>query len=206
MLLTFAKALMLGFSVAAPVGPIGVLCIRRTLSDGRTVGLACGLGAATADALYGLVAGLGLAALSSVAICGGSLLRVVGALYVAFLGVRTFLARPATREATAARTGDAWRAWASTLALTLTNPMTIASFAAMFSAIAGTPKASALYTPVLVSGVFFGSAAWWLFLSTGVSRLGARLREPHLLWVNRLAGALLLGFAGWALASARMAS
>src|SRR5262249_36785648 len=89
-LLTVAQALVLGFSVAAQVGPIGVLCIRRTLSDGRTVGLACGLGAATADALYGLIAGLGLAALSSVAMGSGSLFRVVGALYLAFLGVRTF--------------------------------------------------------------------------------------------------------------------
>ena len=149
---------------------------------------------------------MGLAALSSVAMGSGWLLRVVGALYLAFLGVGTFLARPATREATAARTAEAWRAWASTLVLTLTNPMTIASFAAMFSAIAGTQKPSALYTPVLVSGVFFGSAAWWLILSTGVSRLGGRLREPHLLWVNRFAGLLFLGFAAWTVGSAGLTS
>lgn len=158
MLATLCQAVVLGFSIAAPVGPIGILCIRRTLADGRSIGLACGLGAATADALYGLVAGVGLSLLTSTLVGEQLAIRLAGCAYLAFLGMRTFRAVPAEREA-AVRADDAWRAWGSTFLLTLTNPMTIMSFAAM------------------------------------VSRLRSRLRPRHLVWINRAAGALLIGFA-----------
>ena len=199
----FSKALVLGLSVAAPVGPIGILCIRRTLSDGRNVGLACGLGAATADALYGLVAGLGLTALSAAATSSQTILRLVGGAYLAFLGARTLLARPAAGEADIPRSVRAWRAWASTLCLTITNPMTILFFAAAFSTIGPAADGErALYAPVLVAGVFLGSGAWWLTLSSAVHVVRARLSDVHLLWINRASGALLIGFAAWALLSA----
>lgn len=148
--------------------------------------------AATADALYGLTASLGLAALSSLVVGSGVLVKVAGSGYLLVLGIRTFLARPATQQARAAPTGDPWRAWASALALTLANPMTIAT---------GKPQGRALYTPILVGGIFLGSGAWWLILSAGVSRLRQRLREIHVLWVNRFAGVLLVGFARWAFVS-----
>jgi threonine/homoserine/homoserine lactone efflux protein len=195
------KAIVLGFSVAAPVGPIGILCIRRTLTDGRAVGLACGLGAATADALYGLIAGLGLTALTAALVEHQAMLQLVGAVYVAVLGARTLVARPAQRAADVARAG-ALRAWLSTLVLTLTNPATIMSYVAMFAAIApATGEASLLAALVLAGGCFLGSALWWLGLSAAVDRLRSRV-EPHLIWVNRASGVLLLGFAAWALASA----
>jgi threonine/homoserine/homoserine lactone efflux protein len=194
MLTTLWKAMALGFSVAAPVGPIGLLCIRRTLADGRSVGLACGLGAATADALYGLVAGLGIAALSNALVGHNGILRWVGSGYLAFLGVRTFRAIPAIREANV-RADVVWRVWGSTFLLTITNPTTIMSFAAMFSAIAGGSGTGLLQGPVLAAGVFLGSAAWWLILSTATDRLRSRFNAKHLVWINRTTGVLLLGFA-----------
>lgn len=201
MLRTFLQAALLGFSVAAPVGPIGVLCIRRTLADGRAVGLACGLGAATADAIYGLVAGLGVTA-AGAALSGpwAVAVRVVGCAYLAFLGVRTLAAAPARAEAAVAAR-SVGRAWGSTFFLTITNPMTIMSFAAMFSAIAPVHGARPLAeAPLLVGGVFLGSATWWLLLSTVVHRVRGRIGERHMRWINRAAGVLLIGFALVALA------
>lgn len=202
MLHMFGRAFLLGFSVAAPVGPIGILCIRRTLSDGRAVGLACGLGAATADALYGLVAALGLGALSHAALGGRPILALIGAIYLAFMGARTLVARPASAEADVPRAARAWRAWASTLFLTLTNPMTVVFFAAAFSAISAGAAGGPLFAPALVAGVFLGSASWWLLLSSAVSRLRARVRDVHLLWINRASGGALIAFAAWALLAA----
>lgn len=202
MIATFAKAVALGLAVAAPVGPIGILCVRRTLADGRGVGLACGLGAATADTVYGLMAGLGLTAVSTLLVAYDAPIRILGALYLAVLGVIT-LRTPSADRAAGARPGSAWRAWASTFLLTITNPMTIVSFAAMFSTLGiardGGRAAQAI---VITGGVFVGSALWWLALSATVARFRARVRPHHLTWVNRGAGAMLIGFAAWAAASA----
>jgi LysE type translocator len=123
----FLRGLVIGFSIAAPVGPIGVLCIRRTLADGRAAGFFSGLGAATADALYGAVAAFGLTAISSVLIGQATWLRLGGGLFLCYLGIKTFLARPAA-EATPARATGLIGAYVSTLLLTLANPTTILSF------------------------------------------------------------------------------
>jgi len=197
MLPIFAKAVLLGLSVAAPVGPIGVLCIRRTLTDGRRVGFACGLGAATADAMYGLVAGLGVAAVARSFAEHQGAFRIVGACYLAVLAVRTLRAEVPVEGARArAVGGGVLVAWLSTLGLTVTNPMTIAAFAAMFSSF-GIEAGTSLWgdTAVLVGGVFLGSAAWWFALSGGVSLVRQRLRSEHLVWINRVSGVGLLGFA-----------
>lgn len=188
------RGLVLGFSIAAPVGPIGVLCIRRTLAQGRLVGLVSGLGAATADTAYGLVAAFGLTAVSSLLVSQTVWLRVVGGLFLLYLGARTFLARPGERAAAVEGRG-LLGAYASTLALTLTNPMTILSFVAIFAGLglgetAGDYGAAAL----LVLGVFLGSALWWLLLSGGVSLLAGRLTPARLVWVNRLSGLVILAF------------
>ncbi len=195
MLATFLQAVLLGFSIAAPVGPIGILCIRRTLADGIGIGLACGLGAATADSFYGLVAGLGLTAITQTLVGAQLWLRAAGSVYLAYLGARTLRSTPAHDAAPVATSGRALRAWIATAFLTLTNPATILSFVAMFGALTRTPNAL-----VLTSGVFVGSASWWLLLSGVVSRLRTRIRPVHLLWVNRASGLILLGFAAWAAA------
>lgn len=190
------RGLVIGLAIAAPVGPIGLLCIRRTLADGRALGLATGLGAATADAVYGVVAAFGVTAATDVLIGGERWLRLLGGAFLCYLGARTFGARPAER-ATAPAPGGLAGAWASTFALTLANPATILSFAAVFAGL-GAGASDHAGASALVLGVFAGSALWWLVLSTGVGLLRARLRGA-LSWVNRLSGALLAAFGAAAL-------
>jgi threonine/homoserine/homoserine lactone efflux protein len=190
----FARGLLIGFSIAAPVGPIGVLCIRRTLADGRGMGLAVGLGAATADAVYGAIAGFGLTAISTLLVRQQGVLRVVGGLFLCYLGVRTFLARPADRPAQARGAGLAG-AFVATLGLTLTNPATILSFVAVFAGLGIAGAASWREATVLVGGVFLGSALWWLLLSGTVGVLRSRVDAAALRWINRFSG-LVLGTFG----------
>ena len=198
-----ARGLLIGFSIAAPVGPIGLLCIRRTLAEGRAVGLLSGLGAATADALYGAVAGFGLTFVADFLAEQRTWLRLVGGLFLLYLGLRTFLAGPAERAA-AARGFGLLGAYASTFALTLTNPTTILSFAAIFAGL-GVAGASAGYRSagLLVLGVLLGSALWWCLLSGGVGYFRDRVTPRALRWVNRLSGATILAFGVVALLGAR---
>jgi threonine/homoserine/homoserine lactone efflux protein len=193
----FLRGLLIGFSIAAPVGPIGVLCIRRTLADGRLAGLASGLGAATADAFYGSLAGFGLTLVANFLVSQQTWLRLVGGLFLLYLGVKTFLSQPAadSGQPTHTRSRGLWGAYLSTLLLTLTNPLTILSFAAIFAGLGlvetgGNP----LSAGILVLGVFSGSAAWWLLLSGGVSLLRAKVTNGTLRWINRLAGVVIVGF------------
>jgi threonine/homoserine/homoserine lactone efflux protein len=192
----FLEGIIIGFAIAAPVGPIGVLCIRRTLADGRVSGLVSGLGAATADALYGAVAALGLTFVAEFLMGGESWLRLVGGAFLLFLGVRTFLARPAGRAAPDARRIGLPGAYASTFFLTLTNPTTILSFAAIFAGlgVAGDASGDALSAMLLVLGVFLGSAAWWVVLSGATSLFRTRLSVRGLRWVNRISGTVIAAF------------
>jgi threonine/homoserine/homoserine lactone efflux protein len=201
--LLLLKGVVLGFSIAAPVGPIGVLCIRRTLADGRAVGFVSGLGAATADTFYGAVAAFGLTAISGLLTQQQGIIRLVGGLFLFYLGLRTLRAKPAT-QAASVRRGGLLTAYGSTVFLTLTNPTTILSFIAIF---AGLGVASGVggfgSAGLLVLGVFCGSALWWLILSTGVSVVRARITPRVLRWVNIVSGALLLGFGIFSLLSLR---
>lgn len=195
------RGLILGFSIAAPVGPIGVLCIRRTLADGRTVGFVSGLGAATADMCYGAIAAFGLTAVSSLLVGQSSWIRLIGGAFLCYLGIRTVRGKPAAQAATTRRYGLVG-AYASTLLLTLTNPTTILSFVAIFAGL-GLASTSGNYgaSAQLVLGVFLGSALWWLLLSTGVGLLRSRLDLRALRWVSYLSGVILLGFGILALLS-----
>jgi len=190
----FVKGLLIGFSIAAPVGPIGVLCIRRTLAEGRISGFVSGMGAATADAMYGCIAGFGVTYLSNALIGQQFWLRLMGGIFLFVLGVKTFLSKPA--EAVSKTTGKGLAgAYASTLFLTLTNPVTILAFAAIFAGL-GLGNTRGDYTAgiLLVSGVFLGSAVWWMFLSTGVGLFRTWFNGPRLRWVNRLSGMIIAGF------------
>src|SRR3712207_555148 len=157
------RGLILGFSIAAPVGPIGVLCIRRTLLNGRAVGFVSGLGAATADAFYVAVAGFGLTVVAELLRSQELWLRLLGGLYLCYLGVSMYRARPAT-EVGVTRAVTLGPAYFSTLALTLTNPATILSFTAIFAGFLSRGDQSYTATSLLVLGVFLGSALWWLAL------------------------------------------
>lgn len=188
------RGLLIGLSIAAPVGPIGVLCIRRTLAEGRVSGLVSGLGAATADALYGSIAGFGLTFISGFLIGQRLWFGLIGGLFLCYLGVRTFLTIPAERAAAAPNNG-LLNAYASTFFLTLTNPLTILAFAAIFAGL-GIASASGSYLTagLLVLGVFLGSALWWTVLSTGVGLFRTRFDQRGLRWVNRISGAVIAGF------------
>ncbi len=191
----FFKGLIIGFSIAAPVGPIGVLCIRRTLAFGRTNGLLSGLGAATADAFYGSVAGFGLTFISMFLISRQFWLKLVGGLFLCYLGIKTLLAPRPMPEANATSGKNLPAAFASTFALTLANPATILSFAAIFAGLglAGS-GANYLSATVLVAGVFLGSAFWWLTLSGVVSLFQNKFDTSGLQWVNRISGTIISGF------------
>jgi len=197
----FVKGLVIGFSIAAPVGPIGVLCIRRTLAEGRISGFVSGMGAATADALYGCVAGFGVTYISNFLMGQQFAFRLIGALFLGYLGARIFFSKPAEAPSKAEGKGLAG-AYASTLFLTLTNPVTILAFAAIFAGL-GLGNSGGDYTAgmLLVLGVFLGSAAWWLFLSTGVGLFRTWFNGPRLRWVNRLSGVIIGGFGFLALLS-----
>jgi threonine/homoserine/homoserine lactone efflux protein len=193
----FLRGLLIGFSIAAPVGPIGVLCIRRTLADGRLAGLVSGLGAATADAFYGSLAGFGLTLVANFLVSQQSWLRLGGGLFLLYLGAKTFLSAPASEAGQAAKTTSRglWGAYLSTLLLTLTNPLTILSFVAIFAGLGlAETGGDSLSAGILVLGVFSGSAAWWLLLSGGVSLLRAKVTTGTLRWINRLAGLVIVGF------------
>jgi len=202
------RGLIIGFSIAAPVGPIGVLCIQRTLGKGRIYGLLSGLGAATADGTYGLIAGFGLTFISSFLIGQQLWIRLIGGVFLLYLGLRTILSKPAQREreqATTIKGENLLAAYLSTLFLTLTNPLTILSFAAIFAGIgAGGANRSYISAAVLVLGVFLGSALWWVTLSSGVSILRTKLNMQALRWVNRISGAIIITFGVLALLSLRV--
>jgi threonine/homoserine/homoserine lactone efflux protein len=192
MLLLLLQGILLGLSIAAPVGPIGFLCIRRTLAYGRWVGLCSGLGAATADGFYGGVAAYGLAFVSQFLEAQSVVLRIVGGIFLCYLGITTFLAKPSPEPKTTTRT-SLMGAFLSTLVLTLTNPATILSFVLIFAGFAPTGLGYRDAT-VLVLSVFLGSALWWFILSSGVSLFRSQLTPERLRWVNRVFGVLITGF------------
>jgi threonine/homoserine/homoserine lactone efflux protein len=190
----FLRGLLIGFSIAAPVGPIGVLCIRRTLAEGRLAGFLSGMGAASADMFYGAVAAFGLVAVQDLLLGQSGWLRLGGGIFLLYLGVRTFLSKPAERAAQTSR-GGLFGAYLSTFFLTITNPLTILSFLAIFAGLRlGESTGNAISASFMVLGVFLGSAAWWLALSTGVSFLREKFTPTLLGWVNRLAGSIIFAF------------
>ena len=194
------KGLVIGFSIAAPVGPIGVLCIRRSLAEGRQIGLATGLGAATADAAYGCVAAFGLTTVSNFLVGHRSWLGLLGGLFLCYLGVRTFISSPASRVAEN-RGGGLVSAYLSTLFLTLTNPMTILSFAAVFAGFGLGASPDYPAAGLLVAGVFIGSALWWLLLSSGVALFQSRVGSGWMQAINRLSGCVIFAFGIYSLST-----
>ena len=194
------KGMAIGFAIAAPVGPIGVLCIRRSLAEGRQIGLVTGLGAATADAAYGCVAAFGLTTVSGFLVGQRWWLAFPGGVFLCYLGVRTFIGKPAS-QAAAVRGSGLLSAYFSTLLLTLTNPVTILSFAAVFAGFGLGVTPDYLAAGTLVAGVFLGSALWWLLLSNGVALFRSRVSSTWMQTVNRLSGGFLFALGLYALST-----
>ena len=196
----FARGLVLGFTIAAAVGPISLLTIRRTLAHGRIYGLASGLGVALADATYGGIAAFGLTAVTSILVGGRLVLGVIGGLFLLVLAWRTMTSRPGEVAEAEDRPGLVG-AFLSIFGLTMTNPMTIISFAAIFAGLGIVGRGGA-DAALLTLGVFCGSASWWVLLTAVVAALRTRVTVRWLTWVNRVSGVVLLAFAAISLASA----
>ena len=195
------RGLVIGVSIAAPVGPIGVLCIRRTLRDGRLAGFVSGLGAATADGLYGAVAAFGLTAGSDLLIRNQTPLRIVGGAFLLGLGARVVLtAARQTDEVADTKRKSLLAGYATTFALTVTNPLTILSFAAVFAGLGLVPRETE-GAGVLMLGVFLGSALWWLILATIAGLLRRRATDRVMPWINRISGSVIAAFGVLALLS-----
>lgn len=186
------RGFIIGLSIAVPVGPIGVLCIRRTLAEGRLRGLVTGLGAATGDASYGGVAAFGLYVVSSFLIGQQTWLRLIGGAFLIYLGAQTFRSRP-PEKAAEAKGGGLLTNYFSTLLLTVTNPLTILMFTAVFAgfgvAMTGFDQAS-----IVTLGVFLGSASWWVVLTLVVGLLRGRFDARWMRIVNMGSGLIITGF------------
>lgn len=195
------KGLLIGISVAVPVGPIGVLTIKRSLTDGRVAGLATGMGAAVADGLYGAVAAFGMTAVSEFLISSEAILKLVGGSFLVYLGIRFFFSKPPT-DKTSDSKGVLYN-FVSTFLLTVLSPATIFAFLAVFAAAGlATEGADLTSASLMVLGVFTGSACWWLFLSWFVSRFRSSIGTTGLIWVNRCSGIITGGFGLYTLVQA----
>jgi threonine/homoserine/homoserine lactone efflux protein len=195
------RGLVLGFTIAAAVGPISLLVIRRTLAEGRVVGLVSGMGVATADATYGGIAAFGLTAVTELLVDWRRALGLVGGAFLLWLAWKTATAVPGeAATATTTRRGLPG-AYLSTLGLTLTNPMTILSFAALFVGL-GVTGGDAAGATALTLGVFLGSASWWVVLTTVVGAFRSRITPNGLRRVNLVSGLLIGAFAVIAIATA----
>jgi threonine/homoserine/homoserine lactone efflux protein len=192
----FIRGFLIGLSIAATVGPMSVLCIQRTLNKGQLYGLVSGLGIATADGVYGSIAAFGLTLITNFLINEQIWIRLIGGLFLMYLGVKTILSKPPERAAVLiTKTNSYLGAYASTFLLTLTNPLTILSFAAIFAGIGvGSSSKSFFSATAVVLGVFSGSTLWWIILTSVISLLRKKMNSQWLLWINRISGGIITLF------------
>ncbi|MGC9447849.1 LysE family translocator [Cereibacter sphaeroides] len=198
----FLKALLMGLAIAAPLGPIGALCIQRTLAHGFRAGMAGGLGTALADACYAAAAAGGFAAFAAVLDRIQLPLGLGGGLFLIWLGVKGLRTEPPAAAAAAAAPRGLWSTLAATFLLTLANPATILSFAAIFAGLGLAREADLASGATVVAGVFAGSMLWWILLAGGVAMAQRRLPRAFATWVARASGGLMLAFGLWAIAAA----
>ncbi len=195
----FLKGVAVGVAVAIPLGPIGFLCVRRTLVEGPRIGFVSGLGAATADLFFGFLAAFGVTFISNILTTHAFWLRLAGGLFLLYFAVTTYRHRPPARVDEDAINPSHLGAFASTFVLTLTNPLTIFSFAAIFTGLGLGASGQYVHALILVAGVFTGSALWWLGLALAAGLFHGRLHPDNLRWVNRVSG-VIIGLLGlWAL-------
>ena len=202
MALLFGKGVLLGLSIAAPIGPMALLCLRTTLAHGFMSGLLGGLGVAAGDAFYASLAAFGLQATAAVLTSQSLWLGVLGGLYLVWFGVTT-MRQPLPEHTTGRTRRHGLRTFTTTFLLTLANPPTMMIFAAMFASL-GLVQAQQNHAAALavVLGVWLGSAGWWVLFVLVVSRLRERMRGPVFVWINRVSGVALAGFGLWTLIDA----
>ncbi len=194
-LFLFLKGALLGFAIAAPVGPIGILCIRRTIQYGRLSGLFSGFGAACADTLYGLFAALSLTFVSDFLREQRFWLHIIGGFFLLFLGTKTFFSGGTKHTNGKITHFSLISDIISTFFLTLSNPLTIISFIAIFASLGLTHVSEkAVNTAILVTGIFTGSCGWWILLSEGVTLFRRKVEQKTMSWINRIAGLIIVTF------------
>jgi threonine/homoserine/homoserine lactone efflux protein len=187
------KGMMVGIVIAVPVGPVGVLCIRRTILDGRLAGLFSGLGAATADSFFGIIAGFGLTVISDSLLYYQDWLRIGAAGFLLYVGITALMSEPTARNRSGNDPEGLFGDFASTFVLTITNPVTILSFIAIFGAIGFAGEEATLpHAAMLVAGVWLGSFFWWVGLVAGAGFLRMTFQRQHLVWINRGSGGFLV--------------
>lgn len=191
------EGVVVGFSIAAPVGAIGFLCIQQTLQGGMLVGLATGLGAATADTMYGILVALGLGATQTLLLAYKIPLSIIGGLFLCYLGIKKFFS-PLPAQKSTTGSSDLLKAYVTTFFLTLTNPATILDFMALFTGL--TIDTSGVSNSLsFVAGVFLGSALWWLLLSLSVGLFRHRISAKILQYINYSAGIVIFSFGAYCL-------
>lgn len=189
------KGMLLGLSIAAPVGPISIICIKKTLASGLKVGLYSGLGAATADGVYGLIAGFGLIGLSDFLLQFKGVFHFLGALFICYLGVKFMRPGGQIQIQEPCDKQSPLSSYIVTFLLTLSNPMTIVLFISIFGASGVLFSQTASNVPLLVGGVFIGSMIWWLFLVGIVAFVKVSvLKTRRLALINKLSGLVLICF------------
>jgi threonine/homoserine/homoserine lactone efflux protein len=187
------KGVLVGIVIAVPAGPVGVICIRRTILNGRLAGFVSGLGAASADAVFGIIAGFGLTFVSNLLLDFQTWLRLGGAAFLLYIGISALRADPLHGSQRQRDPEDLLTDYASTFALTITNPITILAFIAIFAGIGFSgPEATLGRAAILVLGVWLGSLLWWAGLAFGAGMLRLSFARHHLLWINRGSGGILL--------------
>ncbi len=194
----FIKSLGIGMAVAAPVGPMSLLCIHRTLDHGQVAGLVFGAGVAAADLTYAAIAAFGVTAISTLLLAGTVWIKLVGSVLLVVLGVRIAVATPGP-DNQARSAGSGTRAFLTAYGLTLTNPPTILFFAGIFASLASIASAALSFT--FAAGVFAGSMLWWVILTALVAKSAGLFRPPVMSWINRISGAVLVGFAAYGLST-----
>jgi threonine/homoserine/homoserine lactone efflux protein len=195
--LEFLKGLAFGFLLAATVGPMWVLCFRRTIEHGALAGFVSGMGIAVADGLYGAVAAFGLTAVSGMLLKHSFWIGLVGGVFLLYLGTAILLSRPSL-ESSKANPAGLLQSFLSTLGLTLANPPTILAFAAIFAGL-GLVSNDFGTAALVVLGVFLGSASWWIVLAAGANWLRNRAGAKQFRAINLVSGLSILGFAFWQL-------
>ena len=198
------RGFILGFTIAAAVGPISLLVIRRTLAEGRLYGLVSGLGVATADATYGAIAAFGLSAVTDVLVNARQVLGLVGGVFLLWLAWQTIRSTPTEAATVTARRGGYAGAYLSILGLTMANPMTILSFGALFAGLGVTSGATG-DAALVVLGVLLGSTAWWVVLTTVIGTLRTRVTPVWIPRINLVSGFVIGAFAIAAIASSVVA-
>ncbi|MDR3646746.1 MAG: LysE family transporter [Candidatus Babeliales bacterium] len=191
----FLDGFILGLAVAAPIGPVGVLCIKKTLSSGLGVGLSSGFGASIAKVCYGIVVGFGLTSVSNFLINYNTYISIIGAAFLTYLGIKIFMTKP-DMNCNEAQKENKVTAFITMFMLTIMNPMTVLSFLAVFSGL-GIANTAASYSNgcTLIAGIFSGSMSWWIFLCTIVNLFRQKINSNVLSWINKISGVVIVSFA-----------